>query len=396
MGAGGNTVITVTVFTETVIDETVFAGIVYCMATLINPFFFESPARAHEFTDREAMLPKLQQLMTEQGRRLLVFGRRRMGKTSLISKAGAGKGRRFLICDISTAASLNELAKKILEVAPEQKGAKLAAAATIAGKFLKSVAISSGKIAITGELRASEGEQTLEQVLNYLNEAAASLDEVWTLCLDEFQEIRRLGGERVDWRLRGIIQGHKNLNYIFTGSDHRIISWMTDPTAPFFKQLAQMEVGPIDPLHMAHWIKDRAKIGGVLDFPYGEKIVALAGPCTGDIVRLAKTVFDMVARKAPGDIVATSFDAIALVELNQEFLNQWRPLGVTERAVLRAVAAGKPPTASETLRAYGVNAPSSAAHAVENLINLQFFVRADAKVIFDNPFFRRWVDFNGS
>ena len=51
----------------------------------------------------------------------------------------------------------------------------------------------------------------------------------------------------MDWRLRGIIQGHKNLNYIFTGSDHRLIGWMTDPTAPFFKQLAQMEVGPIDP-----------------------------------------------------------------------------------------------------------------------------------------------------
>ena len=111
---------------------------------------------------------------------------------------------------------------------------------------------------------------------------------------------------------------------------------------------------------------------------------------------MAKTVFDLVARKAHGDIVATSFDTIALVELNQEFLNQWRPLGVTERAVLRAIAAGKPPTASETLRTYGVNAPSSAAHAVENLINLQFFVRTEGKVIFDNPFFRRWVDFNAS
>jgi hypothetical protein len=365
------------------------------MASLINPFFFESPAGAREFTDRESLLSELQKFMSARGRRLLVFGRRRMGKTSLIVQAGAGKGRRFLLCDISTAASLNELAKKLLEAAPEQKAGKLVKLAALAGKYLKTVAISAGKIAISGELRAAEGEQTLEQVLNYLNESALSLDEVWTICLDEFQEIRRLGGEKVDWRLRGIIQGHKNLNYIFTGSDHRLIGWMTDPTAPFFKQLAQMEVGPIDPAHMARWIKARAKIGGIPDFPHGEEIVAVAGPCTGDIVRLAKAVFDMALRAVPGAVVTAALDSLALVELHQEFLNQWRPLGVTERAVLRAISAGKPPTAADTLRAYGINAASSAAHAIENLVNLQFLTRTNAKVIFDNPFFRRWVDFNG-
>ena len=166
------------------------------MASLINPFFFESPAGAREFTDRQSLLSELQKFMTERGRRLLVFGRRRMGKTSLIVQAGAGKGRRFLLCDISTAASLNELAKKLLEAAPEQKPGKLVKLAAVAAKYLKSVAITAGKIALTGELRAAEGEETLEQVLNYLNESAASLDEVWTICLDEFQEIRRLGGKR--------------------------------------------------------------------------------------------------------------------------------------------------------------------------------------------------------
>jgi hypothetical protein len=364
--------------------------------TVANPFFYESPTSVRDFTDREALLSQLNQLMSERGRRLLIFGRRRMGKTSLIRRAGSGKGRRFILCDITTAASLNELAKKLLEAAPEQKGNHLTKALERAGKYLKSVAVSAGKIVITGELRASEGEHTLEQVLNYLNDSADSLDEAWNICLDEFQEIRRLGGEKVDWRLRSIIQDHKSLNYIFTGSDHRLIGWMTDPTAPFFKQLAQMEVGPIDPGHMADWIKSRARIGGLPDFPHGPRIVALAGPCTGDIVKLAKTVFDLQASKPSGDLVATAFDAIALTELNQAFLNLWRPLGMTERAVLRAIAAGKLPTAAGTLREYGINAPSTAANGIENLVNLQFLVRFESALIFDSPFFRRWVDFNGA
>ena len=39
------------------------------------------------------------------------------------------------------------------------------------------------------------------------------------------------------------------------------------------------------------WLKARAKIGGLADLEQAEDIVAAAGPCTGDIVRLAKAVF---------------------------------------------------------------------------------------------------------
>ncbi len=365
------------------------------MASFTNPFFFESPSDRWSFTDREALTEQLLQLMMEKGRRLLIFGRRRMGKTSLIKNVSEKAKVTFIYCDISTAANMSEVARKLMDEAPKEEGRRLFKALEIAGRYLKSVGVSASKITITGELRPDDGNRTLESVLNVLNERAADNDEVWTVCLDEFQEIRALGGPHVDWQLRGIMQEHRNLNYLFTGSDHRIVGWMTEPTAPFFKQLHQMEVGPIAADHMARWIEKRAKIGGLPIFPYGEQIVAVAGPCTGDIVRLAKAVFGFAIGKAPKEIIATAFDSIGLIELHAEFLNHWRALSINQRGVLRAVADGKPPTSSETLREYGFRATSTASTAIEALVDRQFLVRTNDGIIFDNPFFRRWVEFNG-
>jgi hypothetical protein len=364
------------------------------MTPFTNPFFFESPSDRWSFTDRDALIPQLLQLMTERGRRLLVFGRRRMGKTSLIKNAAEKAKVTFVYCDISTAASTNEVARKLMDAAPEEKGARLTKALEIAAKYLKSVGVSAGKVIITGELRPDDAKKTLEGVLNHLNERAADNDEIWTVCLDEFQELRALGGPRIDWQLRGIMQEHRNINYIFAGSDHRIVEWMTEPTAPFFKQLHQMEVGPIPADHLARWVEKRAKMGGLSTFPYGEQIVAAAGPCTGDIVRLAKAVFSLATGNAPKDIISTAFDSIALIELNAEFLNHWRTLPTNQRGVLRAIADGKAPTASDTLRDYGLRATSTASTALEALVERQFLVRTADGVIFDSPFFRRWVAFN--
>src|SRR6185312_530710 len=89
------------------------------MAPPINPFFFESPADRWAFTDREELLPALQQTMGEQGRRMLLYGRRRMGKTSLIQNAARKAKAELIYVDLSTASDLTEAANKLLQAVPE-------------------------------------------------------------------------------------------------------------------------------------------------------------------------------------------------------------------------------------------------------------------------------------
>jgi hypothetical protein len=360
-----------------------------------NPFFFGSPGDRESFTGRETLMPVLLQLMTERGRRLVVVGRRRTGKTALI-KAAADRARAtFVYCDLAVAGSLNEVARKLMDAVPQETGLRVIQSLEIAGKNLKSVGVSSGKVILTGELRPEDGRKTLEGVLNFLNGRATANFEVWTVCLDEFQEIRALGGAQYDWQLRGLTQNHRSLNYLFVGSDRRLAGWMAEPMIPAGKPLQQMEVGPMAGGDLARWIDKRARGGGLRNFSLGDQIVAAAGPCTGDSVRLAKVVFSLATGKATKDIVATAFDAIALGELHDEFLNHWWSLPANQRGVLRAIADGKAPMAADTLRGYGMRAASTASTAIEALVERQFLVRTDDGAVFDSPFFRRWVAFHG-
>jgi len=365
------------------------------MTTLINPFFYESPSDPASFTDRKEERERLSRMFEEHGRRILLYGRRRMGKTSLIKNCVPAKSL-LIYVDVSVAASMEELAKQLIHRSPRPDDAFLARALKIAAKHFKQVTLGAGGISIAGELSDQTGPENLGQALNALNELAADRDEVWTICLDEFQEIQKLGGEKVDWKLRATIQEHRNLNYAFTGSDFRIVQWMTHPNSPFFKQLELMELGPITPALMGAWIDERARQGGSEGFIHGREIVETAGPCTGDIVRLAKTVFFMTTQEMSAGVVEKAMEEISNREHNGVFVGIWRELTVTQRLVLRAIANGDPPTASKTLRKQGIKAASSAHSAMVALVDRQILWQpSTGSQAFENPFLKRWVATNG-
>ena len=368
------------------------------MPNVSNPFVFELPSDERAFTDRETLMPVLHALMRQKGRRVLVHGLRRMGKTSLLKNAGRLSGGVFVFADISTATNLNEVARKLLVSAPAEKPSLLPKLLELAGKFLSSFTVSAGGVSLSGELRAEDWPKNLEEVLSYLNARAGAEGKPWTICLDEFQDIRLLGGDRAEWQLRGFIQEHRNLNYIFSGSDNRLVKWMSEPDAAFYRQLQMIEVGPIEEAHLARWMEKRAKAGGLAAFPHGKAIIQLAGPRTGDIVRLAMVCFDLaVAGNVSGEnLVQTGVDFIALNQMAPEFVLRWQELTMPQRMVLRALADGHQPTAAATLRKFGVKSASSAQAAIEAMVQRQILVREKpARVVFDNPFFKRWVAANG-
>jgi hypothetical protein len=133
----------------------------------------------------------------------------------------------------------------------------------------------------------------------------------------------------------------------------------------------------------------------------GAGIVAAAGPCTGDIVRAAKTAFDILAaahKGESGDVAARAMNDISLRQLHNEHAAFWRQMTSVQRAVLRAIAANRAPQSAETVSLYGIGSASNAGAAVEALVEAQFLTRnIDGRgVFFDSPFFKRWVASNGA
>jgi hypothetical protein len=364
---------------------------------IVNPFNFETPADRWSFTDRQELIPRLAKVMESPRRRMLVHGRRRMGKTSLIRHVAHLGKRPFIFADLSTATNLTELAQRLVAGVPGPDGGLPKKIVLLLAKYVQVVSVKGGKFALEGQLRATPPEQTLDSALNFIDDLAGATGECWTICLDEFQDIRQLGGERADWRLRGTIQHHQNLSYIFSGSDERLLGWMTEPRAAFFKQLELLEVGSIDPTLVAGWIDQRARQGGLADPDFGAAVVAAGGPCTGDIVRLAKVVFDLVATgKRRPDPAGEGMRAVAMGYLQPEFVGSWRLLTVNQRAMLRAIATDQRPLAAETLEAFAIKAASSASKALEALVERQMLIHDGDRLAFDNPFFRYWVRANAA
>ena len=146
------------------------------MSTPINPFFFESPADRWAFTDREELLPVLQSAMVEQGRRVLLYGRRRMGKTSLVQNAARKAKADLIYVDLSTASDLTEAANKLLRAVPETETGLADKAMKLVKKHFKAIAMTGGKWTLSADLRPDTAEANLESVLNYIDDHAGLTD----------------------------------------------------------------------------------------------------------------------------------------------------------------------------------------------------------------------------
>ena len=105
-------------------------------------------------------------------------------------------------------------------------------------------------------------------------------------------------------------------------------------------------------------------------------------------------MFDLAATGRKGDIVLQAFDAIALEYLTPEFGTIWRPLPPTQRLLLRAIANGQARFAKATLEMYGLTS-GSVLTAQTALFDKQILTMGKDEVVFDSPFFKRWVQATG-
>ena len=89
----------------------------------------------------------------------------------------------------------------------------------------------------------STPEYTLDEIFDYLEQA----DKPCIVAIDEFQQIMKYSETNMEALLRGHIQKLKNSNFIFAGSERRIMNEMFfSDKRPFFQSSALLQLEPID------------------------------------------------------------------------------------------------------------------------------------------------------
>jgi hypothetical protein len=377
----------------------------------------DSPFRVHGvvhdefFTDRADEVGRILKVLREPGAKLLVYGPRRMGKTSAFVRAverhEAAGGVAFL-ADMSTATALVDIANRILEAAVRALGRRWRDAVT---EFVSRIGVSvtltqdagSGLIlpSLDVGLRTAELEdqrKSLARTLDAIDALAGDRGVTLGVVLDEFQEIGRFGGDAAEWHLRGIIQHHRHLSYVLAGSQAHIIERMLDKGRAFYALADHLKFGPIDPDHLSRWIDERLTGAGVKASGVGAAIVRAVGPRTRDIVLVARECFDngvAAGSAAIDDVVVAIDDVVAAQASLLESL--WMGLSALQQNVLRAVAADTDGlTTGASRRKYGLVSSGSTTNAASALVNAGHLLKSETAsgYAFDNPFFRRWVQVN--
>jgi len=371
-----------------------------------NPFRIQGVVEPPFFTDRADELRRVRDALRAPAGRLLVHGERRMGKTSLLHVARLHREREggaVVLADLSTASSAADMANRVLESAGRALGrgwrdfaGDIAARLRVRVQLVPDPATGLALPTLEASLRAKEpAEQTdsLVGVLDALQAMAAARDATLGVVLDEFQEIHRFGGEAAEWALRGAMQHHDRLSYVLAGSDSVLIRQMLGRNRAFYEMFETLELGPIEPAHLARWIDERMRDAGAEPSAgLGDRVAAVAGARTRDVVRLARACF---AESTPGDearaVVRAGLSRVVADE-DDRMRVTWTGLTPLQQNVLRAIAwGGAGLTSRETLERFGLGHGGTARNSALALEGRGLLVQRQDGWSFDSPFARAWV-----
>jgi hypothetical protein len=372
-----------------------------------NPFPIHGVVTRPAFTDRADEVARIRKTLEEPGAKLLVYGPRRMGKTSALRVAmedHTAHGGVACLADFSTATSHGDLANRVLTASTRALGRRwkdiVHDLSRRIGLTLEVSAdpVTGGPTASLGlGMRSASGaaeQETLGRVLDSLDGLCEARGVSLGLILDEFQEINRLGGEEGEWHLRGIIQHHRHISYIAAGSQTHLIQRMIGKGAAFYKLFDVLSFGPMDPEHLRGWVNDGMEGGGVRHQNIARWILALAGNRTRDVAQLARKTFQLTREegRADADTVRQAFLEI-IADESEPLRALWVSYAGTEEKVLRAVASGTESLmAADTLQRFGLASSAAASKAAANLVAEGVMVQeGPGNYRFDNPFQKGWV-----
>lgn len=372
-----------------------------------NPFRIGERVTGYHFADREEEVARIRAAMLSSSK-LLVYGPRRMGKSSAIWNAAESARRSrpkpiVVTADVATATNLYDVSARLLRsLYAETRWLKLRIEDLLGG-LAPRVTVKfderGGPPAITFGLdrrTASEEERrrAFEGVVQRLSQIRDDTGRPVAVVLDEFQAVHAFAGESSEWHLRDVMQRHGDLAFVCAGSQESLIQDMIGPKRAFYKMFELLHLGPIPPEVLAQWIEERLARGRGVKAGVGLELVRLAGPRTQDIIQVARQLYFLGLAARRKVEVADVDAAVGEVVRNEAPLLQtiWNGLSAQQQDVLRVVALGVEQLYSAQVRdQYGLPGASSVHKAVEVLAERGLLVKGENGAVFDSPFFQRWV-----
>ena len=375
-----------------------------------NPFEFGRELALDELVDREEELKELSQVLNGAGKCFLI-GPRRYGKTSLLAGAATLAARQKVLVfryDGEVFPTLDLLAARMVRDYAASLAGPAERVAKAVRTFFKAVKPTVSFKPLDGSWSVSIGVQPppagalplFLEVLDGYEKAARNRSRPTGLILDEFQRIVERGGADAEGQLRAAVQTHRNLAYIFAGSETRVLAAMTgEASRPFYRLGERRFLGPIPRPAFRQFLSRGFKGALVVTDEGIEAILDRAEDVPYNVQLLAHACWESGYASRAGtrltpDLVA-GVEASAARRSDPLFTQIWTGLtAAQQKALLALIYEGKGLSSGAVARKYGVPVPTmqKALRALETRgIIREEGSKGEVRLRLEDPLFGSWV-----
>jgi hypothetical protein len=317
-----------------------------------NPFRYGALALDEAFTDREDELAELKADVLN-GQDLVVLGRRRFGKSSLVLTAAQDLiARKVLVayCDLMTAPTKARFAEKLAETIHEdiasplfrirEKAIAIFRGLRVQPKITLDPDDGSLSFGFDAAYAPADIDATIEKLLALPGELGADRGRRVALVLDEFQEITAID-DTYPKLMRAVFQTQPEVAHVYLGSKRHLMQRIfNDENEPFWRSAKQMELGPIAADHFARYVVERFRTTGkAIDDPAVGRLLDLTGGHPYATQQLSYFVWEEVAEGEAATVehIERGLERLITSEHNH-FSLIWEEASRNERLLLLALA----------------------------------------------------------
>ena len=237
---------------------------------------------------------------------------------------------------------------------------------------------------------------TIESIFEYLEH----LDRKVIVAIDEFQQIREYEGVNMEGFLRSKIQNLKNVSFIFSGSDNRLMTDMFEgEKSPFYQSVTNVPLGKIDTETYFAFIVEMFEKGGKhIEKSAVDYILEWSRCHTLYTQTLCNFTYMLSGIEVDIKDVFKAIDLVFKTEIDKFYTirtmltkGQWKYLEcVAKEGIL------KQPTSGKFLNKYGLGTAASSKRMLKSLLDkeLLYEMRTEngSEYCVYNVFFSRWLE----
>lgn len=370
----------------------------------INPFVVSGKIPPQYFCDRVEESKQLEKALCNQ-MNVVLTSSRRMGKTSLVDfvfdKPEIRDNYITISIDILHTTTFREFILAFGTAVFDCVAARSEKWRKQFVTFLKSLSASFGYDAAsnlpTFDIKISDVQQpeyTLQEIFKYLE----SIDKRCLIVIDEFQQITYYPEKNVEALMRTHIQKLSNSNFVFSGSQRRLMEEMFfSSKRPFYQSAKSIRLEPIDKdIYMDFAVKNFKESGKEIEKEAFAHIYDTFQGVTLYIQRILKDAFAETSKGETCDVETAKRLIEEYIDENDSRLReQLSFITETQKELLYAVHEARQAsgiTSMEFTKKYRLRSPSSSQSAALKLLEYDMITRNEKFYSISDPLLSLWLD----